>query len=136
MSSSASPILVVDASAVVDLLARFRPAPLEKLLLAPNAVLVAPDLLDIEVLGALRKLDRTGAIPPSRGDDLLLLLRGLRIRKYRHHHLLDGIWSLRASVTPHDAAYVVLARLLGAPLVTRDTRLAKAPGLDILVIVP
>ncbi|MBN8713794.1 MAG: type II toxin-antitoxin system VapC family toxin [Xanthomonadales bacterium] len=49
---------------------------------------------------------------------------------------VDGIWALRANVTAYDAAYVILARLLGATLVTRDTRLAKAPGLGIPVVVP
>lgn len=63
-------------------------------------------------------------------------MRGLRIRKYRHDSLLDGIWALRGNVTAYDAAYVALARLLDAPLITRDTRLAGAPGLKVKVIVP
>ncbi len=58
-----SRILVVDASVVVDLLARFRPRPLEELLWAPDTVLAAPELIDIEVLNALRKLDQSNAIP-------------------------------------------------------------------------
>lgn len=131
-----SRILVVDASVVVDLLGRFRPGPLENLLWAPDTVLAAPELIDIEVLNALRKLDQAGAIPPSRSADLPILMRGLRIHKYGHHNLIDGIWSLRANVTAYDAAYLILARLLGATLVTRDTRLAKAPGLGIPVMVP
>jgi len=131
-----SRILVVDASIVVDLLARFRPAPIEELLWAPGTALAAPELLDIEVLNALRKLDQAGSIPTSRSVDLLYLIRGLRIRKYGHHELLDGIWSLRANVTAYDAAYIVLARLLDAALITRDSRLARVPGLGVPVVVP
>ena len=131
-----SKILVVDASIVVDLLARFRPQPLEALLWAPDTVLAAPELIDIETLNALRKLDQAGAIPPGRKADLPTLLHGLRIRKYRHDILLEGIWALRDNVTACDAAYVILARLLNATLVTRDTRLAKAPGLGIPVLTP
>jgi predicted nucleic acid-binding protein len=131
-----SRILVVDASVVVDLLARFRPQPLEELLWAPDTVLAAPELIDIEVLSALRKLDQSGAIPSSRSAELPLLMRGLRIRKYGYDSLIDGIWALRDNVTAYDATYVILARLLKATLVTRDTRLAKAPGLDVKVIVP
>ncbi len=131
-----SRLLVVDASVVVDLLARFRPQPLEAWLWAPDAVLAAPELIDVEVLHALRKLDQAGVIPESRRAGLPGLLRGLRIRKYRHAALLDGIWELRTRVTAYDAAYVVLTRLLGATLVTRDLRLAKAPGLDIPVATP
>jgi predicted nucleic acid-binding protein len=131
-----SRILVVDASVVVDLLARFRPRPLEELLWADDTVLAAPELIDIEVLNALRKLDQAGAIPPGRSAELPTLMRGLRIRKYGHDNLIDGIWALRGNVTAYDAAYVVLARLLKATLVTRDKRLASAPGLDILVTTP
>ena len=131
-----SKVLVVDASVVVDLLARFRPQPLEDLLWAPDTVLAAPELIDIEVLNALRKLDQSGAIPSSRSAELPTLMRGLRIRKYGHDSLIDGIWALRDNVTAYDAAYVTLAQLLKATLVTRDTRLARAPGLDVKVTVP
>lgn len=131
-----SRILVVDASVVIDLLARFRPQPLEELLWAPDTVLAAPELIDIEVLSALRKLDQAGAIPASRTADLPALMRGLRIRKYRHANLIEGIWALRKNITAYDAAYVILARLLNATLVTRDARLAKAPGLKVQVATP
>lgn len=131
-----SRILVVDASVVVDLLARFRPEPIEELLWASDAVLAAPELLDIEVLNALRKLDQPGSIPPGRKAELPGLLRALRIRKYRHDNLIEGIWSLRNNLTAYDAAYVVLARLLNATLITRDTRLANAPDLPVKALTP
>ena len=131
-----SKTLVVDASIVVDLLARFRPQPLEELPWAPDAVLAAPELIDIETLSALRKLDQAGAIPAGRKADLPTLLHGLRIRKYRHDIFLNGIRALRDKVTAGVAAYMTLARLRGAPLVTRDTRSAKAPGLGIPVLTP
>lgn len=128
--------LVVDASVVLDLLARFRPQPLETLLWARGNLLAAPELLDVEVLNASRRLKRAGAVPASHAAELPEQLRGLRIRKYRHDLLVDGIWALRENLTAYDAAYVVLARLLNAPLVTRDTRLARAPGLGIEVLTP
>lgn len=129
-------VLVVDASVVVDLVARFRPQPLQELLWAPGAVLAAPELIDVEVLNALRKLDSMGAIPASRQDNLPAVLRSLGIRKYRHDNLLDSIWAFRSNVTAYDAAYVTLARLLNATLVTRDTRLAKVPNLGVHVLTP
>lgn len=127
--------LVIDASVVVDLLGRFRPAPIESLLFAPEARLAAPALLDIEVLQALRRLDQNGAIPTSRSD-LIESLRALRIRRYPHDILLDDIWALPHNVTAYDAAYVALARQLDATLVTRDACLAAAPGLGIEVATP
>jgi predicted nucleic acid-binding protein len=35
---------------------------------------------------------------------------------------------LRANLSAYDAAYVALAEALDAPLLTRDRRLAAAPG--------
>jgi predicted nucleic acid-binding protein len=128
-------VLVVDASVVVDLIGRFQPQPIEALLWAGDTVLAAPELLDLEVLQALRRLDQDGAIPPSRMQ-VVELLQALRIRRFRHHSLLDGIWSLRKNLTAYDAAYVALARLLGGTLVTRDEKLAGAPGLDVRVKIP
>jgi len=36
--------------------------------------------------------------------------------------------ALSASVTAYDAAFVAVAELLDAPLLTTDARLARAPG--------
>lgn len=128
-------VLVIDASIVVDLLARFEPAPLEQLMFAPGTVMVAPALLDIEVMQVLRRLDQSGAIPGSRSN-ALAIFKALRIRRYPHAPLLDAIWQLRSNLTAYDAAYVALARLLGADLVTRDRRLAGAPWLGVKVLTP
>ncbi|TXI73605.1 MAG: PIN domain-containing protein [Dokdonella sp.] len=129
-------LLVVVASIVLELLARFRPQPLEALIWAPNTLLAAPELIDIEVLNALRRLDQNKAIPAMRRAHLVKQMRALRVRKYRHDALLDGIWSLRANITAYDAAYVVLATALKAPLVTRDLRLARAASSQLEVLTP
>jgi hypothetical protein len=42
---------------------------------------------------------------------------------------LPRIWELRNNLTAYDAVYVALAEALHAPLVTRDRRIAGAPGL-------
>lgn len=130
-----SRILVIDASIAVDLIARFRPEPIEELLWAPGSRLAAPELLDVEAMNALRQLDRAGRIPVSRSD-LAGELKSLPIRRYRHASLLEGIWSLRGHLTAYDAAYVVLTRLLDATLVTRDERLARASGQRDRLVVP
>lgn len=130
-----SRVLVVDASVVVDLLGRFRPRPIEALLWAPETVLAAPELLQVEVLQALRRLDRAGAIPGGRSD-LLDSMRALRIHAYPHAPLLDAAWEMRSHATAYDAVYVALARALKATLVTRDQRLAKVAGLSVRVETP
>jgi predicted nucleic acid-binding protein len=42
--------------------------------------------------------------------------------------LLARCWELRATLTAYDAAYVALAELLQAPLVTADGKLSGADG--------
>lgn len=130
-----SRILVIDASIAVDLIARLRPEPIEEVLWAPDSRLAAPEVIDVEVLHALCRLDRAGRIPASRSD-LAGELKSLPIRRYRHASLLKGIWSLRGHLTAYDAAYVVLAHLLNATLVTRDERLARASGQCDRVLLP
>ena len=47
--------------------------------------------------------------------------------RHTHELLLPLIWRLRHNLTAYDAAFVALAAVLEAPLVTLDERIAKAP---------
>jgi predicted nucleic acid-binding protein len=58
------------------------------------------------------------------------------IRRHPHTPLIDTIWSLRHSVSAYDAAYLALATVLDAPLVTTDRKLASLRGLPCTVEVP
>lgn len=126
-------ILVIDASVVVDLLGRFAAEPIEKALFGGGSHLVAPELLDIEVLHTLRRLEATAAIPASRRGHVLDDFRALPIRRFRHAALWQDVWQLRPNLTAYDACYVALARQLDATLVTRDERIGRAPGVGINV---
>jgi predicted nucleic acid-binding protein len=126
-------VLVTDASVVVDLLGRFAAEPIEAALFEGGGQLVAPELLDIEVLHTLRKLEATNAIPASRRARVLDDFRALPIRRFRHAALWQDVWQLRKNLTAYDACYVALARQLEATLVTRDERIARAPGMGITV---
>ena len=64
----------------------------------------------------------------ERGLEGLARLDDLGIVRYAHVLLLPRIWGLRHNMTAFDAAYVALAEVLDAPLVTTDARLAAAPG--------
>lgn len=88
----------------------------------------APHLLDVEVAQVVRRFARAGELDQERGRELLQDLLDLRIERYSHELLLPRIWDLRATVTDYDAAYLALAELLGAPLLTRDAKLARALG--------
>ena len=90
--------------------------------------LVAPHLIDLEVVSAWRRLLGTGMIDERRAGLAMADLAGLRIERVPHGPLVARCWELRDNLTIYDAAYVALAEALHAPLVTRDARLASAPG--------
>ncbi|MEA3412769.1 MAG: type II toxin-antitoxin system VapC family toxin [Pseudomonadota bacterium] len=122
-------MIVVDASVVLEVLLRTPAADeLEARLFSPVTTLHAPHLLDVEVAQVLRRYCRAGDISPQRGADALTDLDDLSIARYPHTIFLPRIWELRDNVTAYDAAYIALAEILAAPLITRDGRLLKAPG--------
>jgi len=122
-------VIVLDASAAVDwLLQTSAGQRIEKRIYAHNESLHAPHLLDLEVTQVLRRLVREGAISAQRAEAAVRDLLDLRITRYPHFLLLPEIWRRRNNVSAYYAAYVVLAENLGAALVTRDGRLASAPG--------
>lgn len=90
--------------------------------------LTAPHLIDIEVVSAWRRLAAAGEIGERRAALALADLRELRLQRVPHIPLIDRCWELRRNMTAYDAAYVALAELLAAPLVTADAKLANTPG--------
>ena len=91
--------------------------------------LVAPLLIDLEVLAACRRIAQRGVIDERRLARAVGRLAQLRMRRMPHLPLLPRTWALRHNVTVYDAAYVALAEAMDVPLVTADARLASAPGL-------
>lgn len=86
----------------------------------------APDLIDVEIASLLRKaVIRHHRSPASAGALLAAWLDNAVVR-HTHRPLMREVWALRDAITPYDATYVVLARGLRVPLVTRDRRLARA----------
>jgi predicted nucleic acid-binding protein len=124
-------MIVVDASVVVPaLVSRSGVGASSREVMAAHASrLAAPALLDVEVSSAFRRLERSGEIPASTAEGGVTGLAGMRIERFTHEPLLNRIWELRHNITPYDAAYVAVAELLEAPLVTLDRRLAKASGI-------
>jgi len=88
----------------------------------------APHLLDVEVAHVVRRYAATGELDAERGREVLADLADFPLHRYPHDFLLPRIWELRNNLTAYDAVYIALAEALGAPLLTRDRRLAAAPG--------
>ena len=122
-------MIVLDASAVLEVLLRTSSAAvLEERIFAAGDSLHVPHLLDIEVVQVLRRYCATGEIDGGRGEQAILDLTDLPLTRYPHDILLPRVWELRHNLTAYDAVYVALAEALDAPLITRDARLASAPG--------
>jgi predicted nucleic acid-binding protein len=127
-------MIVLDASAAVDWLLQTPAArQIESRIFSRSESLHAPHLLDLEVAQVLRRLVREKIISDSRAREAISDLLDLRIIRYPHTLLLPRIWQLRHNFPAYDAAYLALAEKLGAPLVTRDGRLAPGSGRGAIV---
>jgi predicted nucleic acid-binding protein len=123
-------VIVVDASAILEVLLRTPAAPaIEVRLFERGETLHAPHLIDLEILQVLRRYAAAGEISAERAREALDDFGAFRLRRWAHDALALRIWDLRHNLTAYDAAYVALAEALGAPLLTRDRRLASAPGI-------
>ena len=90
--------------------------------------LVAPELVDLEVLSTLRRAVRAGRLDERRSGQALDDLAALPLRRVPHLPLLARAWELRDNLTAYDAAYVALAESLRALLLTADGGIEKASG--------
>jgi predicted nucleic acid-binding protein len=122
-------LIVVDASALVESLLR-RPSAkiINRRIFAPGMTLHAPHLIDLEVAHVVRRLAARGEISERDGEEAVDNLLRLPMDRYSHEPLLTRVWALRHHHTAYDAAFVALAELLDAPLITRDAKMAASPG--------
>jgi predicted nucleic acid-binding protein len=122
-------LIVIDASALLEILLRTERADrLMERALTTSERLHAPQLLDIEIASALRRLVQRKEISAIRAGHAFEDLYQLSIERHSHGALLPRIWELRDSMSAYDGAYVVLAEALGAPLLTCDGKLARSHG--------
>jgi predicted nucleic acid-binding protein len=115
-------VIVTDASAIVEALVGADPS--EDLLDALSGDIEAPQLLDIEVLSALRGLQLGGRITAEQADDARATYFALVINRHEAHAFAERIWQLRYQFTAYDATYLALAEGLNAALLTCDAKLA------------
>jgi predicted nucleic acid-binding protein len=128
-------VLVLDASAAVDLLLRTPRGDRVAAALGDDPV-VAPELIDVEVLSALARLLRAGELAAPTAGLAVEQLRSMPVRRLSHALVVPAVWRLREWVRIADAWYVAFAQALSAPLLTTDARLARAalPELSVLVV--
>lgn len=122
--------IAIDASALVELLLRTATGRRVARLVG-NAHLVAPDLINPEVVQSLRGLERGGKLSRERAERAISRLADSPITRVSTTGLIRDAWSLRANLSAYDACYVALARLLDCPLLTADAPLRRAPALGV-----
>jgi predicted nucleic acid-binding protein len=118
--------VVVDASAMVDLLARTPDRfPAVRARLAGTGM-HAPAHFDAEVLSALGRMHRAGVLTVAQVEAALDELGQAPVTRHEVAPLLSGAWARRDLLRLTDALYVELAEAAGLVLLTTDQRLARA----------
>ncbi len=122
-------MIVVDASALLEFLLQTPLGTLvEARLFRDYVEFHSPHLVDVDITQALRRLVRMGDVSADRATQMLADLGGFDLHRHAHLDLLPRAWVLRENITAYDAMYVALAEALGAPIVTCDELLSRAPG--------
>lgn len=135
-ASSASPPepVVIDASVMVDLLARTGDRYSVVRARLARTVMHAPAHFDAEVLSALGRLQRDGALTVAQVDAALDELQRAPVTRHGLTPLVAGAWARRNTFRLADALYVELAATAGLTLLTTDQRLARAwPSADAII---
>lgn len=136
MSDSGKSTVVLDSSALVALLTdggRLGDWVADEV---TGCALAAPHVALFEVASILRRQQLAGEIDASAATLAHTDLRALPLELWPYALLAEKIWELREHLNAYDAAYVALADLLGAPVVTLDAQLAKVDGLRCTVHLP
>jgi predicted nucleic acid-binding protein len=125
-------VIVVESSAMVDVLVGDTANP-NLLALLADEELHAPALLDFEVASALRGHMLGGKLDPVRLEEAVEDFTAFRIERHQMTGLLGHVLDLRENFTVFDAAYLVLAQALDAPVVSADAKLQGAARLGVTV---
>lgn len=121
-------MIVVDASVLAPALADDGPDGDRARRRLSGERLVAPAVVDLEITSVLRRAAHAGRLDDRRARQALSDLAAIPLRRAPHLPLVERVWALRENLSVYDAAYVALAELLDATLLTADERLARAPG--------
>lgn len=123
---------VVDASAAAEYLLRTSLG-LKVATIIEGSFLLAPELLDVEVLSVLRRAVLRRQLNEQRALRAIEDLLDWPIDRIPHRSLDWAAWQHRNNVSAYGAFYVAAARLSEASLITADGPLARAPSLGIVV---
>ena len=127
-SAVRGPMLIVDASCLIEALIGGPGADTVRQRLAMDSDHAAPHIIDVEVFGVIRREHLRGQLDATAAAQAVEDLRQWPGERFGHRPLLARCWELRDSVRGWDAMYVALAEAFDAVLLTTDRRLAAASG--------
>jgi predicted nucleic acid-binding protein len=122
-------MLVVDASCLCEVVIGGTGAAAIRARLAADPDHVAPAVIDVEVLGVIRREHLRGRLDRTTATHAVQDLEAWPGERFGHRLLLRRAWDLRDTVRGWDAMYVALAEAFDAVLLTTDRRLAAASGI-------
>lgn len=134
-SAGHGPMLVVDASVIVEVLVGGLDAAELRVRLGGDGEHAAPHVVDVEAFGVVRREFLGGRLERTAADQAIEDLAAWPAERFDHRLLQPRAWELRDTVRGWDAMYVALAEALGAVLLTRDERLARAVGPQCQIVV-
>lgn len=123
---------VIDASAAAEYLLRTNLG-LKLTDVIEGADLIAPELLDVEVMSVFRRAVLQRKLDERRASLALEDLIDWHVERVPHVELIREAWRRRHNASAYDSFYVALARVYDVPLITADGPLSRAPGLGIVV---
>ena len=127
-------MIVLDASVVVELLTNGGlSAAIRNELAKCDEAFLAPHLIDVEVVSAIRRLAAGQRIDVHRSAQFLADLAALPAERYSHEPLIGRIWELRQNFTAYDAAYIALAEATKSTLYTCDEKLRRGHRTKVVV---
>ena len=130
------PLVVVDASVLLNAFATPSADGARARNLVDNHRLAAPEHLFVEIFHGVPDRVTDGKLAPPLAIRALNRLADLSVELVPTRLLLERMWELRHNTSGYDAAYIAAAEHLKVPLMTSDQKLAGAPGLRCEVRVP
>lgn len=121
-------MLIVDASCLYEVVADGQRADAVRSRLARDPEHAAPSVIDVEVLGVIRRDHLLGRLDATAASLAVEDLRDWPGERFGHRPLIDRVWELSGALRTWDGFYVALAEVLQATLVTSDARLGGAVG--------